>query len=268
MVTLNVEYYLPEGARLQEEQGLQGLDDLTVVDKTRDGNRIRIRLLVDKLDLLETETLSLAFTDGDGNTQTLTAPPVSLKVLSNLGENPEEAELKPIQGIIPTRSLWLKYLPWAASAASILALLAALLWWYRSKRIGTLSPEIMDPPHLRAQKDLEGLVAQHLFEKGEAKRFYFHFSEILRRYLGSLRGFPAVELTTEEIALAIDNEKDRSLISLLRGADLVKFADAVPSSARKDDEVQWAFAYIRETAPPHENGSPPENGQQTRRPEP
>lgn len=256
MVTLILDYYLPEGARLQDTPVVQGLDKLTVVEKTFEPGRISLRFLVDKLDRFNITSLSLAYIDRQQNIQTVTAPPVSLEVLSNLGYNPEEAQLKPIQDIIPTRAFWLKYLPWGTGAAGILVLLATIYWWYRNKRIRILSPEIMPLPHLRAREELEGLLSQNLFEKGEAKRFYFHFSEILRRYLGALRGFPAVELTTEEIALTIHNEKDRALLPLLRGADLVKFANTVPTSAKKDDEVQRAFAYIRETAPSRENVSP------------
>jgi len=265
IVTLTLDYHLPEGARLEDKAGVQGLGDLTVVEKTLEPGRITIRFLVDKLDLLKTNSLSLTYLDREENTQTITADPVSLEVPSNLGDKPEEAHLKPIQDIIPTRALWLKYLPWGASAAGILVLLAATYWWYRNKRIRTLSPEVMDPPHLRAKKELKGLISQNLFEKGEVKRFYFHFSEILRRYLATLRGFPAVELTTEEIALTINNEKDRTLIPLLRGADLVKFADAVPTSAKKDDEVQRAFAYIGETTPSQEGVPPVAIGKQFRR---
>jgi hypothetical protein len=239
-----------------------------VVKKTLEPGRISIRFIVDKLDRLKTNSLSLTYLDREENTQTVTADPVSLEVLSNLGDKPEEAQLRPIQDIIATRALWLKYLPWGAGIAGILVLLATVYWWYRNKRTQSLLPEIMDPPHLRAKKELESLILQNLFEKGEVKRFYFRFSEILRRYLGTLRGFPAVELTTEEIALTIDDEKDRTLIPLLRGADLVKFADTVPTSAKKDDQVQQAFAYIRETTPSQENDPSVAMAKQIGRPRP
>ena len=69
----------------------------------------------------------------------------------------------------------------------------------------------------------------------------------MRRYLESLRNFPAAEYTTEEIASCIREEKDRGLLSLLRQADLVKFAHNVPSPARKEDEIKTALSYIDET---------------------
>jgi len=80
------------------------------------------------------------------------------------------------------------------------------------------------------------------------KEFYFRFTEILKHYLESIRGFPAAEFTTEEIARSIADEQDRVLIPLLREADLVKFADSIPTQAGKEEDVQVALAYIRETS--------------------
>jgi hypothetical protein len=263
IVTLTLDYTLPEGARLPNPIAIEGLEDLTVVDRSEAPGTMNIRLLVDKLDVFKTGMIALIYMDKEGRKQTMLADPVSMEVISNLGEKPEEAQLKPIQGIIPTKALWIKYLPWTAGIVVLIIMLIAVYWWYRNKRIQAISPELMTPPHVQAKKDLETLVSQNLFEKGEVKRFYFGFSEILRRYLEAIRGFPAAELTTEEIALHMRNEKDRALMPLLRGADLVKFADAVPSSGRKDDEVEMAFTYIRETAPLHEdthldmNNTPP-----------
>jgi hypothetical protein len=268
IVTLTLNYDLPDGTQLPEPIAIKGLGGLTVVEQTVAPGTVKIRLLVDKLDVLKTDSISLPYMDKEGHTQILMADPVSVEVLSNLGEKPEEAQLKPIQKIIPTTALWLKYLPWAAGIMGVIVLLAAVYWWYHNKRIQTLFPEIMDPPHVQAKKELETLLSQNLFEKGEVKRFYFGFSEILRRYLEALRGFPAAELTTEEIALHMHNEKDRVLMPLLRGADLVKFADAVPIPAKKDDEVQRAFAYIRETTPSPENTLPAPNNKPPRRPRP
>ncbi len=111
----------------------------------------------------------------------------------------------------------------------------------------------MEPPHIRARKEIRLLESQRYFEKGLEKKYYFIFSEILRRYLESIRNFPAAEFTTEEIARHIKSEQDRMLIPLLQQADLVKFADSVPTLARKEEDVKTALVYIRETSPREEN---------------
>ena len=252
IVELCLKYRLPEGAHLPAEPKIKGIEGLTTVDRQIRPGLIRIRLLVDQLGPWKTGELSLSYLDKEGKSQVLTTDPVSLTVTSNLGDRPAEAELKPIQGIILIRPLWLKYLPWAAGLLGILLIMSVLFWWYKRGR--REKPPVIPhiPPHIRAKKEIEELDAQRFFEKGHAKRFYFRFSEILRRYLGSLRGFPAVELTTEEIARCIDREQDRGLLALLRQADLVKFADRVPAPARKEEEVKTALSYIQETSPVQE----------------
>lgn len=249
MVVLTLQYRLPKRAGFVSEPEIKGLEELTEMDREIGPDRITITLLVDRLGSLKTGPISLAYLDKDENPRTLNTESVSLTVLSNLGEKPEEARLRPIQGIFPTRPMWLKYMPWAAGLLALLLIVSALLWWYNRRRAKKRLITAMDPPHIRAKKEIEELEGAGLFEKGHVKAYYFRFSEILRQYLESLRGFPAAEFTTEEIATYIVKEQDRSLIPLLRQADLVKFADTVPTAARKEDAVNAAFFYIRETSP-------------------
>ena len=248
MVVLTLKYRLPHGAGFASEPEIKGLDELTEVDREIGPDKIMMTLLVDRLGLWKTGPISLAYLDKDEIPRTLNTEPVSLTVLSNLGEKPEEARLRAIQGIFATRPLWLKYIPWAAGLLVLLLVVSTLVWWHRRRR-GKNSIKAMDPPHIRAEKEIEELEGAGLFEKGHVKAYYFRFSEILRQYLESLRGFPAAEFTTEEIATYIVKEQDRSLIPLLRQADLVKFADTVPTVARKEDAVNAAFSFIRETSP-------------------
>lgn len=247
-VVLTLSYRLPAGGRLPENLQIKGLDGLTTLERKTAPGRINIKLLVDQIDSFKTGPLSLAYLDNEGKMQALTTDPVSVAVLSNLGEKPEEARLRPIQGIIPTKAVWPKYLPWVAALLGILLAVGGFFWWRGGRRIRQVSAEVFDPPHLVARREIEQLEAQRLFEKGAIKRFYFRFSEILRRYLESLRGFPAAEFTTEEIALCINTEEDLKLVSLLRQADLVKFSDVVPTPARKEEEVNTALSYIQETS--------------------
>ena len=250
IVTLTIGYCLPEEARLPEKLEIKGIEGLTLVDRqTGPGGRIKLRFLVDRLDTWKTGAISISFLDKEGETQVLTTDPISLTVSSVLGEKPAEAELRPIQGIIFTSPLWLKYLPWIAGLLCVSFIGFGLFWWY-NRRHGKRPPTIpVDPPHIRAGKEIKELEARRLFESGDIKGFYFSFSEIIRRYLASIRDLSAMEFTTEEIAIRMDREQDRKVLPLLRQADLVKFADAVPAPARKEEEVKTALSYIRETSP-------------------
>jgi hypothetical protein len=254
IVELVLKVRLPEGARLSDSPEIGGLENLHVLKRSRKAGRIRIRLLVDRLGSWRSGPLQLSYVDGEGHRQSVKTGPVSLTVLSILGEKPAEARLRPIRDIVPIRSPWLKILPWAAGAA-VLVLGAALLFQrLKSRKTRDRINEISDPPHLRAVRELETLAGSGLFEKGEVKSFYFLFSEVLRRYLESLRHFPAAEYTTEEIARALEHPQDRKLLPLLRQADLVKFADSIPTVARKEEDLQAAMTTIRETGPAPETG--------------
>ena len=256
IVELTLAFHLPEGAKIASPPDIKGLEGLTVVKREAGEGIIRLQLLVDRLGSWKTGEISLAYTDVEGRSRSLKADPVSLTVLSNLGEKPEDAQLRPIQDIIPVRSFWSRYWHWLGLGL-LLVVITGLFLFYRSRRraIGSLTAELIDPPHIRAKKAIAELEKERLFEKGDVKAFYFRFSEIVRQYLEGLRGFPAVELTTEEITSRIGQEQDRKMLPLLRSADLAKFADSIPSAARKEEELKTALSYIEETGTIFEQNS-------------
>ncbi|MBW2616125.1 MAG: hypothetical protein JRD02_08115, partial [Deltaproteobacteria bacterium] len=150
MVVLTLKYRLPDRAGFASEPEIKGLEELTEVDREIGPDRITITLLVDRLGLWKTGPISLAYLDKDENPRTLNTEAVSFIVLSNLGEKPEEARLRPIQGIFPTKPMWLRYLPWAAGLLVLLLIVFALVWWYNRRR-GKSAIKAVDPPHIRAQ---------------------------------------------------------------------------------------------------------------------
>ena len=247
MVALTLTYRLPEGAHLTSEPRIKGIDGLTIQDVQVGKDEIRIQILVDRLGQFKTGPISLSYLNKKGKEASLSADPVKLTVLSNLGKNPGDAQLKPIYGIMPTQSGLGKYLLWAVIALAACATGLCLFLWLKRRGNKGGHPLFQEPPHTLAKKEIHHLEAQGLFEKGHIKEFYFRFSEIMRRYLESLRGFPAAEYTTQEIASHIQDPQDRQILPLLQDADLVKFADLTPTSAKKDDEIEKARAYISET---------------------
>ncbi len=208
---------------------------------------LRLSFLVDRLTDWKTKRIALSYHDKDGTRLELTTDPVSLTVASNLGEKPAEATLRPIYDIIPVRAWWQVHFAWIAGGLAMLFLGAGLVWWLKRRSAVREVTATVAFPHIRAREAIEALERQGLFEKGYIRAFYFRTSEILRQYMEALRNFPAPELTTEEIALRITAEEDRKALSLLRQADLAKFADMVPTPARKEEELREMLAYIDET---------------------
>ncbi|MCP4574904.1 MAG: hypothetical protein GY846_01265 [Deltaproteobacteria bacterium] len=268
VITLTLRFQLPEGARLAPETEINGLEGFQVLDRniTFDGagkndgkqknsvmpilGECRIKLLVDRLNSGAVGPFSLSYATAKGKTAVLKAAPVSLTVLSNLGEKPEEARLKPIYGIMPTEALWVKYRFWILGGIALLLLAVVIEWWIRRRRGKGTAVIDETPPDKLAIRALGDLDAQKLFENGRIKDFYFGFSEILRRYLEAIRGFPAAEYTLEEIVRVVKKKEDQTLLALLRRADMVKFADSTATPAGKKDHMETAFAYIRSTREP------------------
>ena len=250
LLWLTLRYDLPEGGHLPEDPVVGGIEKLTIVERVVGPSEIKLRFIVDRLVSFQTEPISLTFIDEDGNEQQIETAPVTIAALSNLGEKPEEATLRPLQDIIPISSRWMPFLLWVAVAGILLCFVIGWLWWWRKHRPGRITKATVDPPHILAEKEIDQLVAGELFEKGDVKTFYFIFSEIIRKYMESIRHFPAAEMTTEEIVRHVgNNSQDQEILPLLRQADLVKFADAVPSPDHKVQDVEAARIYIRRTCP-------------------
>jgi hypothetical protein len=254
VVWLTLDYRLPEGGHLTEKTAVEGLDGLTVLKQIITPAQIRIQLLVDQLEPWQSAPIRLDYQDSQGRPQVLTADPVTLQIQSNLGEQPEEAQLRPILDIIAGGSPWYHYLLWAAVIAAAVMTGLGLFRWYRKRRRPAIVSAAGDPAHVLARRAIEQLSVAGYFEKGLVKKHYFVFSEILRRYLEAIRKFPAAEYTTQEIAQHIRSEQDRQILPLLQRADLVKFADDVPTPARKEEDIRAALAYISQTGPDSESG--------------
>ncbi|MDY6933060.1 MAG: hypothetical protein SVZ03_02405 [Spirochaetota bacterium] len=248
-VILTIKYTLPPESKLISESEIDELDEYTIIDRNMIEGGVALKILIDRAESFEIGPFSLTFEDKEGEKNIITGDPVSLEVLSNLGERPADAQLKSLIGIMPITPLWLKYLPWIIGITIVLIAAIGIILWRRMRQRGI--DEIIDQrtPDVIARDEIRKLQAEKLFEKGHYKEFYFRFSEILRYYLEGLRGFPAVEFTTEEIARRVKRDRDKQIIPLLREADLVKFADVIPTQDRKDEDIKTALAYIRDTSP-------------------
>ncbi len=268
VITLTLKFQLPKGAHVAPKPDVKGLDGFQVLEQrlTLDvprekadarnnpsmpvSGQISVRLMVNRLSSGDVGPISLNYATADGKPASVEAVPVPLTVLSNLGDAPEAARLKPIYGIIPTGSTLMKYRFWIVGGIAFLLLAAACEWWIRKRRGKEAAVADVTPPDKVAIRRLKALDEARLFEKGRIKDFYFGFSEILRRYLEAIRGFPAAEYTLEEIARAIRKKEDQPLLTLLRRADMVKFADLNATPAVKSHDMESAFAYIRSTREP------------------
>ena len=248
VVRLVLDYQLPSGGHLPDTIAIRGLEDKLIADKTFDPGRISLKLVIDNTESLETGPIGLKYLDKQGDEHWLETGGIRIDVVSNMEQKSEDRNLKPIRDIIPTQTSWRTWLLWGLPALLLFTAIAGLIIWYRRRKDDRQWQPEPPAPHVRAKRLIDDLIRTGHFEKGQYKAFYFRFSEILRHYLEDIRGFPAVEYTTEEIAGNISHDEDYAILGLLKQADLVKFADVKPTPARKDEEIAVALKYIDRTS--------------------
>ena len=150
------------------------------------------------------------------------------------------------------------YLGIALAVALLLAGVIYLLVRYLHKRGKHLSdlfkPAPPVPAHIVAIEALEKLRNEKLWQNNKHKEYYSGLSDILRTYLAGRFEVGAMEMTTDEISDAlrevdIEHKSKMDLLSVLRDADLVKFAKATPEANDNELAYDKAFYFVENTKP-------------------
>lgn len=131
----------------------------------------------------------------------------------------------------------------------------ALLHWLekRGKHLGDLfKPTPPLPPHVAAIQALETLHNQKLWQNNRHKQYYSGLSDIVRTYIAARWEVGAMEMTSDEIIEAMRGEElpDKArmdLTTILRDADLVKFAKAMPDAEQNENDYLRAYYFVEET---------------------
>lgn len=184
-----------------------------------------------------------------GPSSQVSTEPVLITVGSVL-DDPQTAELEdathPIDIPAP---LW-----WAVAGAGIaLALATAAWWWWRRSKAASAPPPV--PAHQRALAAIEALLAEDILSQTGFKPFYLRLSDIVRRYVEERFGLRAPERTTQEFlaemasASSIRSDHQALLRGFLRQADMVKFAEFVPSAEEAGAAVDAAKRFVQQTVP-------------------
>lgn len=137
----------------------------------------------------------------------------------------------------------------------IVALIALIVWLihkYRLRLPNPFRPKEVVPPHVVAIKALEALHHQKLWQNNRHKDYYSGVTDILRRYLADRYEFGAMEMTTDEIVASVasiemPDKSRRNLVEILRTADLVKFAKAIPDEQYNEQAYLDAYYFVEET---------------------
>ena len=179
-----------------------------------------------------------------GRAQEVMTDPGPVQVTGLIGEG--EAQLRDIAGPVEVeRPDWTVVWIGVAVGGALVLLLAALLvrrGFRRSRRraLARLPEALQRSAHEEALARLDEVEASGSLDAEDRKPAYLAMSEILRGYIGRRFGFPALDLTTDEIRRALDARADGALASelitgWLQKSDMVKYArgDATPDEARQ-----------------------------------
>ena len=120
------------------------------------------------------------------------------------------------------------------------------------RRSGAAEPPVA--PEDAAQRAIEALAAEGLWERGEHAAYYLRLTEILRVYLEARYAEPATAMTSVEVArLVKDKQPDLKASAvvreLLQRADLVKFARIKPGPDDGPSDARSVLEIVRATTP-------------------
>lgn len=158
---------------------------------------------------------------------------------------------------LPFSPLWWarQHAAWIGAALAIAAVAAAVALLMKRKRAAP-PPEALavEPPlHERVLAALAMLERERLWQQGEHKAYQSRLTDLLRGYVEERYQVPALERTTDELmhelrVSTMPPDHQALLGNMLRAADLVKFAKALPSPAENEQLMSSAVRFVRESA--------------------
>ncbi|MBP2833341.1 DUF4381 domain-containing protein [Aquimarina sp. U1-2] len=156
-------------------------------------------------------------------------------------------EIKPLVDVDASSFNWRAYIWWIIIPVLLLGLIAFFV--FRKKKKKKKKEEEL-PPYERAMLALKRIDESHLLEKESHKEYYSQLSETARRYIDEEVYDHALESTTDELIIRLDEEiksgsldLDRQTIeelkNVLKTADMAKFARSKPDvgTAKADRNV-------------------------------
>lgn len=170
--------------------------------------------------------------------------------------------IKPIIEVDKSPSKWWLYLLIIIAA---LALIAFLLYWFiwREKPLTEEEKVALLPPYERAKLALLELDKSNYLENKEIKEYYSELTGIIRKYLDEKVYDHALESTTEELInrlylltegnqIDLGKEDIQNIDTILRRADLVKFAKSKPDVALAQmdrNTIDMEIDHVKESLP-------------------
>lgn len=139
-----------------------------------------------------------------------------------------------------------------ALAGLIVAAVWLYLRWRKNRPRILLRRQVA--PHVAAIEALEAVHHQKLWQAGKHKLYHSLLTDIVRGYIEARYGAQAMEMTSDELlaamqAVPLEAAARARLESMLRLADLVKFAKFAPDPGQNEAAYNDAYYFVEETKP-------------------
>ena len=171
-------------------------------------------------------------------------------------------DIKPIIEVEKSVGNWWK---WLLAVLLVLAIVGFLLYWFiwRKKPLTEEEEIALLPPYDRAKLALQKLEESQYLIRAEVKGYYSELTFFIRKYLDEKVYDRALESTTDQLISRlqllkdgnqIDLSKDtiKNLESILKRADLVKFAKSSPDTELAEMDkatIDKEIDYVKESLP-------------------
>ena len=181
---------------------------------------------------------------------------LALKVLTVPVDTLHPNQFFPPKDVQTNPFLWSE---WSLSFwLSVLMLLLIVLAFYMRQRLYDNKPIIAKVsivkkvlPHQRAMQEIEQIKADKMVMSEDQKAYDTKLTDTLRKYIEERFGFNAMEMTSTEIIMKLQETGDRKMIDELRElfmtADLVKFAKYSTLINENDSNLVNAIEFINTT---------------------
>jgi hypothetical protein len=155
---------------------------------------------------------------------------------------------------------WWKYL---LGILLIIGIGVAIYWYIKIRQKKKIEEEVYKTPIEKATSLLNTLEKKELWQHGEVKAYYSELTDITRNYIEEAIEIPAMESTTSELIaglkaaslkkkMKLSQETIENLFTVLKQADLVKFAKSKPLEFEITEDrnrIQKAILTLDEAIP-------------------
>jgi len=188
----------------------------------------------------------------------------SIKVeVANVEVDTLKQKMYDIKDIVKAQDSWGNWWKYLLAALLLLGIAAFVYWYTKIRQKKRIEEEVYKTPIEKATTLLNTLEKKELWQQGEVKAYYSELTDIARNYIEEAIEIPAMESTTSELIVALkaaslkkkmklSQETIENLFSVLKQADLVKFAKSKPLEFEITDDrnkIQRAILTLDEAIP-------------------